>query len=342
MRAILLHEHGGPEKLIDGEIDTPTPGPAEVLVRIQATALNHLDIWVREGMAHLKLTYPHILGSDIVGELAEDKTPVIVSPGLSCMHCQKCLSGRDNLCRRYHILGEHTRGGYAEYIAVPRANIIPRPQRRSDTGAALSLTDVAAFPLAMMTAWQMLKRRADVQPGETVVIIGAGSGVGSAGVQVAKLLGARVIATATSDTKLAKARGLGADETINSKETELAGAVKSLTNKRGADVIFEHVGEAVWEQCIQAIAWGGRLVTCGATTGHKVTTDLRHVFFRQISILGSTMASKGDLIATVEHLAAGRLSPVVDTVMPMSEVRAAHQRMEDRAQFGKIVLDTTA
>ena len=331
MKAILLHDHGDTSKLVPGEIPTPTPGPGEVLVRVEAVALNHLDIWVRQGIPGLKLRYPHILGSDMAGEVVSDGAKVIVNPGVSCLRCRECLSGRDNFCRDYRILGEHIAGGYAEYVCVPAANLVPRP-------AGFSATEAAAFPLTMLTAWQMLVTRAQVQAGETVLVVAAGSGVGTAAVQIAKLLGARVIATSTSDAKLARVRALGADETINTQTSDLVEAVKHLTGKRGVEVVVEHVGKAMWDKLILATARGGRIVTCGATTGYDAVTDLRHIFYRQISILGSTMGPKGALFALVDHLKAGRLKPVVDRVLPFARAGDAHRLLEDRSQFGKIVL----
>ncbi len=340
MKAMVIREHGGPEKLLHEDVPTPEPGPGQVLVRVEAVALNHLDIWNRIGIPGLKIKFPHILGADIAGQVAKlgpgvhgiaEGTPIVVNPGISCGHCRECLSGRDNLCREYSILGEHVDGGYAEFIAIPAANVVPRPAR-------MSATDAAAFPLTMLTAWQMLVTKARVQPGETVVIMGAASGVGTAGVQIAKLLGARVIATATSDAKCERARQLGADEVVNTETQDLVEVVRKLTGKRGADVIFEHVGKAVWQKVILACARGGRIVTCGATTGYDVVTDLRHIFFRQIAVLGSTMGSKGEMFTIVDHVAAGRLKPVVDRVMPLADAAEAHRLLEDRAQFGKIVL----
>ncbi len=339
MRAVTLRRHGGPEVLEIEELPTPEPGPCQVLVRVEAVALNHLDLWVRRGLPNLKLHYPHIPGSDITGEIAAlgpgasgtVGQKVVVNPGVSCGRCRECLQGRDNLCREYAILGEHISGGCADYLAVPVANVLPRPPN-------LDAFQAAAFPLTMLTAWHMLAVKARVQPGETVLVLGASSGVGTAAVQIARLFGARVIATATSDEKLARARTLGADEGINTEKEDLVDAVRKLTGKRGVDVVFEHVGKALFAKAIQACARGGRLVTCGATTGFDPTIDLRHVFFRQIAILGSTMGSKGDLHDLVQHLTAGRLTPVVDRVLPLAQVREAHELLEGRAQFGKIVL----
>ena len=340
MRAVFIREHGGTEKLLYEDLPEPVVGPGQVLVAVEAVGVNHLDLWIREGIPGIRVHFPHVLGADIAGTVAEvgagtsgvavgDK--VVVSPGLSCMRCRECLSGRDNFCRDYALLGEHVSGGYCERIAVPVANILARPTN-------LSVEEAAAYPVTYLTAWQMLAVRADVRPGETVVIMGVGAGVGIAGLQIAKLLGARVVATSTSDDKLRRARELGADEAINTDKEDLGAAVRALTGKRGADVVFDHIGKSLWLKAILATARGGRIVTCGATSGHEAETDLRHVFFRQISILGSTMGSKGMLHEVTAHLAAGRLKPVVDRVLPLSQARVAHGLLADRAQFGKIIL----
>lgn len=340
MRAITLREHGSPDVLKLEELPMPEAGPGQVLVRVEAVALNHLDLWVRRGLPGLRLTYPHLLGADIAGEIAavgpglptlSAGARIIVNPVVSCDRCRECLSGRHNLCRDFGILGEHVSGGYAEYLVVPASNVLARP-------ANLSAEEAAAFPLTMLTAWQMLVKKAQVQPGETVLVLGAASGVGTAAVQIAKLFGARVIATATSDAKLEHARKLGADDTINTTSRDLVEAVRELTGKRGADVVFEHIGRELFAKAILSCAKGGRLVTCGATTGYDPIIDLRHIFFRQISILGSTMGGKGDLHEVTAHVAAGRLKPVVDRVLPLAQASEAHKLLEDRAQFGKIVL----
>jgi NADPH:quinone reductase-like Zn-dependent oxidoreductase len=340
MKAVVLRAHGGPEVLAVEELPSPAPGPGEVRVRVGAVALNHVDLWVRRGMPHLHLEYPFLLGADVAGAidaLGPGVTglavgdPVVVNPVFSCMRCRDCLSGRDNLCRWFQLLGEDRPGGYAEQIVVPLSNVVPRP-------ATLSDVEAAAVPVTFMTAWQMLTRKAPLQPGDDLLVMAAGSGVGSAAVQIGKLFGARVIATAGSDEKLAKARSLGADETINHRTQDLVAEVKRLTGKRGVDVVFEHVGAEVWPKLILAVRKGGRIVTCGATSGFDARMDLRHVFFRQIEILGSTMAPKGDLFPILGHVAAGRLKPVIDRVLPLTEAQAAHRLLEERAQFGKIVL----
>ncbi len=340
MRAIGFHRHGGPEVLEMLEIATPTPKAREVRVRVKAVALNHLDVWVRQGWPGLKLELPHVLGSDIagvvdaVGAEISDLTPgqeVLVNPGLSCGACERCLKGDDNLCRAYQIIGENCRGGYAEFVCVPRQNILPKPR-------ALSFEQAACLPLTFLTAWTMLARRAQLQPGETVLIHAAGSGVGSAGVQIAKLLGARVIATASTDAKLARARELGADLTINYATHDFAQEVKRLTERRLVDVVFEHTGSDTFEKSIACLPYGGRLVTCGATSGHDVKLDLRVLFYKRLSLLGSTMGSKGDLFRILQLVEAGRLSPVLDRTLPLEKAAEAHGLLENRQGFGNIVL----
>lgn len=339
--AVVLRTHGGPEVLVRETIDLPDPGPREVRVRVRAVALNHLDLWVRRGLPNLKLEYPHRLGSDIVGELEalgpgartslKPGDKVVVSPGVSCGVCERCLSGQDNLCRQYAILGEHTSGGYSRHVVVPDANLLPYP-------GEIPFTDVAAVPLVFLTAWQMVVDKARVRPGQTVLVQAAGSGVSSAAIQIAKLFGARVIATTGSDAKADRARSLGADAVINYATQDFVAEVKKLTGKRGADVVIEHVGGEVMSKSVVAAAAGGRIVTCGATAGHSPSIDLRHVFFRQVEILGSTMGSKGSLFGILEHVAAGRLRPVVDRVMPLADAARAHEVLESRQAFGKVVL----
>lgn len=340
MRAVVLRKHGGPEVLTVEDLPEPHAGPGEVRVRVAAVAMNHLDLWVRNGLPHLKLEYPFRLGADVAGTVDEIGAGVrgvaagdeiVVNPGHSCGRCRECLSGRDNLCRFFRLMGEDLSGGYCEQIVVPAQNVVPKPK-------SLSFIDAAALPTTFLTAWQMLTRKAPVRPGDDVLVMAAGSGVGVAAVQIAKLHGARVIATASSDEKLARAKKLGADETINHASQDLVAEVKRLTGKRGVDIIFEHVGAEVWPKLILSAARGGRIVTCGATSGWDARTDLRHVFFRQLEILGSTMGQKGDLFPILDHVGAGRLRPVVDKTMPLAEAQAAHRLLQDRAIFGKIVL----
>src|SRR5437762_5697002 len=255
----------------------------------------------------------------------------MVQPGVSCGHCAECLAGRDNMCDEYDIIGYQRDGGYAELVAVPGVNLIPKPKN-------LSWIEAAALPLVTLTAWHMLVARANVQPGEDVLIQAAGSGVGSIGIQIAKLRGARVIATAGSDEKLARARELGADETINYTRADWPKEVKRVTQGRGVDVVFEHTGAETWPGSILSLKKGGRLVTCGATSGFDARTDLRHVFYRHLTILGSMMGPKADLLAAMKFIESGQIRAVVDRELPLAEARKAHELMEDRAQFGKLVL----
>jgi NADPH:quinone reductase-like Zn-dependent oxidoreductase len=344
VKAIVLREHGGPEVLHAEELPTPEPGPNEVRVRIKAVALNHLDLWVRRGGPAFHLEYPHKLGADIVGVIdavgpgaasgtvAEVGAKVVVQPGLSCGKCMACLGGHDNLCRQYKLLGENTQGGYCEYIVVPAQNLAPYPER-------LDFAHAAAGILTFMTAWQMVVHKAQVAPGDTVLVHGAGSGIGVAAIQIAKLYGARVIATAGSDHKLTHAKELGADAVINYKTDDFAAECRAQTMKRGVDSVIEHVGGEVFTQSIKAVRNGGRIVTCGATSGFHPQIDLRHIFFRQIEVLGSTMGSKADLLAVLGHIAAGRLEPIVYEVLPLDRAADAHRILEDRAAFGKVVLE---
>ena len=340
MKAVIFSQHGEPEVLQYAEVADPQINTNEVLVEVRACALNHLDVWVRGGLPRIKIPLPHILGNDVagvvreVGELvtwAKAGEEVMIQPGVSCGHCAECLAGHDNMCDEYDIIGYRRDGGYAELLAVPGVNLIPKPKK-------LSWPEAAALPLVTLTAWHMLVTRARVQPGEDVLVHAAGSGVGSLGIQIAKLHGARVIATASSDEKLAKARELGADDTVNYSSEDWPKEVKRLTNKRGVDVVFEHTGAETWPGSILSLKKGGRLVTCGATSGFDASTDLRHVFYRHLTILGSMMGSKADLLDAMKFIESGQIRAVVDRTLPLAEARQAHELMEDRAQFGKLVL----
>ena len=341
MRAVIFEQHGGPEVLKFTEVSKPTIKANEVLVEVRACALNHLDVWVRNGLPGIKIPLPHILGDDVagvvhkVGELVTGVNAgdeVMIQPGVSCGHCAECLAGRDNMCDDFDIIGYRRDGGYAEFVAVPGINVIPKPKN-------LNWFEAAALPLVTLTAWHMLVARANVQPGEDVLVHVAGSGVGSLGIQIAKLRGARVITTASSEEKLAKARELGADVTIDYTQTDWPREVRRLTNGRGVDVVFEHTGAATWPGSILSLKKGGRLVTCGATSGFDAKTDLRHVFYRHLTILGSMMGSKADLLAAMKFIESGQIRAVVDRTLPLSEARKAHELIEGRAQFGKVVLD---
>jgi len=343
MRAVLFRQHGGPEVLEIADVPTPVPGPGQVQVRVAAVALNHIDLWMRRGLPALKIAFPHISGGDVCGTVSAlgagvtgvaVGTRVVLNPGISCGRCVACLSGRDNFCPDYRMLGEHTQGGQAEFVVVPAANLVPVPP----AAASLSDAELAAVPIAFITAWQMLVDRAVIRHGETVLVLAAGSGVGSAAIQIAKLHGARVIATASRDDKLAAARALGADEVINDSGGDFLTEVKRLTDRRGVDIVVEHVGAATFPQAVVACGRGGRIVTCGATVGHEPILNLRYVFWRQLSILGSTLASKSRLFEVMALVAAGRLRPVVDRVLPLADVAAGHRALESRSVFGKVVL----
>lgn len=340
MKAVVFREHGGPERLEYGEIDAPRPGPHEVLVRVKACALNHLDIWIRQGIPGYAVPLPHISGSDVAGIVEQPGAQVtgiavgsrvVVSPGLSCWGCEACLSGRDNYCPSYQVLGAQVNGGYAEYVAVPAVNILPMPE-------GLGFEAAAAFPLVAVTAWHMVVTLAQVRPGETVLVMGAGSGVGSVAVQMVKICGAQVITTVGSPDKVAKAEALGADHVINHSTEDVAKRVKDLTKGRGVDVVIEHIGPQVWTQCVAALAKGGRLITCGATTGGDVTLNLRALFSRQLVLKGSYMGARSELVAAIRLIEQRLLRPIVDRVFPLKDARAAQELMLERKVFGKLVL----
>ncbi|HAL57367.1 MAG TPA: alcohol dehydrogenase [Bacteroidetes bacterium] len=340
MKCVRVREHGGPEQLMHEEIAEPKIGPDEVLVGVKATSINHLDIWVRKGIPGVRFPLPMIPGVDAAGIVAKKGEGVrhvnvgdrvIVAQGISCGHCSSCINGSDNLCKEYRLIGEHRDGADAEYICVPGRNILPL--RKS-----ISYESAAASALVFLTAWQMLVARARVKPGEDVLVVGVSSGVGSAALQIAKLHGARVIATTSSDAKAGKARALGADEVINYAKQEVLEEVRRLTEKKGVEIVIDHVGRSVWEENIRSLAKGGRLVTCGATSGYEAVTDLRYVFYRQLQILGSTMGRKGDLITIMKFIEEGKLKPVIDRVLPLTEVREAHRIVEAGEHFGKVVM----
>lgn len=339
MKAVVIHEHGGVEKLSYEEFPLPQIAADDVLVQARAVALNHLDLWVRGGLPSIKLTMPHILGSDAAGVVAEVGElvknvkvgdEVLLAPAWGCGTCQACLTGDDNYCRQYKVLGQNAQGVYAEYVKVPAENAFPIPR-------GLTFDEAAAIPLVFLTAWHMLVEQARVQPGEDVLVLAAGSGVGSAGIQIAKLFGARVIATASTDGKLQKAQELGADEIINYVEKDFAEEVRRLTNKKGVEIVFEHVGKSTWEKSIKALARGGRLVTCGATTGYDPTTDLRYIFFKELQILGNFMGRKEGLGQALKFFPE-KLKAVIDRAFPLKDAAKAHQRLMNREQFGKVIL----
>jgi NADPH:quinone reductase-like Zn-dependent oxidoreductase len=343
MRAALFRRHGGPEVMEVAEVPVPSPGPGEVQVRVVAAALNHIDLWMRRGLPAMKIALPHIAGGDAVGQVSgwgegvtglHEGDAVLINPGLSCGRCRWCWGGRDNLCPEFRMLGEHTDGALADFVVVPAANLVPVPAALA--GAALP--SLAALPISFITAWQMLVDKAAIKAGETVLILGAGSGVGVAAIQIARLFGAQVIAAGSGSRKLARARELGAEHTIDYVSEELVAAVKRLTDRRGVDVVLEHTGAATFPKSVVACARGGRIVTCGATDGYEATLNLRHVFWRQLSILGSTLAPKSTLFGVLDRVAAGQLRPIVDRTLPLADIVAGHTALESRDVFGKVVL----
>ena len=340
MKAVLFREHGGPEKLSYEDLPMPQIGPGEVLIRVKACALNHLDIWIRQGNPAYPMPMPHVSGSDIAGlvesvgaqvEGIQVGQRVVVSPGVSCWHCEFCLAGRENFCRSYSLIGAMMHGGYAEYVRVPFRNVLPIPEN-------LSFEQAAAFPLVSVTASHMLFALGGLQHGETALIMGAGSGVGSMAIQMAKLAGARVITTVGTDDKIPKAVTLGADAVINHAKEKVADRVKLLTEGRGVDVVIEHIGPEVWDNCLASLTKGGRLITCGATTGAEVKLDLRYVYSRQFTIKGAYMGTRAELVKAAEFVGRKKLNPVIDRTYPLREARAAQEQLLSRKVFGKIVL----
>ncbi len=340
MKVAWIREHGGPEALQVGEAPEPAIKANEILLRVRASALNHLDLWIRGGLPGLKIPMPHVLGSDIAGEvvrtgeLCERIKPgqrVLLAPGLSCRQCAACASGRDNECRRYTLFGTSIDGGNRELMAAPEYAAIPIPDD-------LGFEEAAAAPLVFLTAWHMLFTKARLQPGEDVLVLAASSGVGMAAVQLAKLFHCRVIATAGGEAKRAKALQLGADETIDHYAQDISAEVRRLTAKRGVDVVVEHVGAATWPKSCESLAPSGRLVTCGATTGFDVKVDLRFLFSKRQALLGSYMGTLGELHQVLQFVFRKKVTPVIDRVYPLEEIAEAHRRVENKEQFGKVVV----
>ncbi len=340
MKAVLFRKHGGPDILSYEDMPKPQICAKEVLVRVKACALNHLDICIRQGNPAYPIPLPHVSGSDIagvvdeVGGQLEDITVgqrVFVSPGISCWKCEQCLAGRDNMCRPYGLVGAMMHGGYAEYMKVPFRNVLSIPEN-------LSFEQAAAFPLISVTASHMLFALAGLQYGETVLVMGAGSGVGSMAVQMAKLAGARVMTTVGADDKIPKAVILGADAVINHTQEKVAERAKLLTEGRGVDVVIEHIGSEVWDSCLESVAQGGRVITCGATTGGDVELNLRDVFSRQLTIKGSYMGTRAELVKASELMGQSRLISVIDRTYPLQQAGAAQEHLLSRKFFGKIVL----
>ena len=339
MKSVRIHQFGGPEVLTYEDIPPPQLRKDQVLVKVKACSLNHLDVWVRKGLPGVKL--PHILGSDIAGEVVEvgeylstikPGQRVLVAPMHFCGHCVKCLAGVQNQCREFTVLGNAVDGGNCELFAASGANIIPIPD-------SLDFNQAASVPLVFVTAWHMLVGLAGVRPGQTVLVLGGSSGVGIAAIQIAKLFHCRVVTTAGDESKLEKGRELGADYGINHYKQKISEEVRKITNKEGVDIVVEHVGAATWDESMKCLKTGGRVVTCGATSGPSVGVDLRHLFARQLRILGSYMGTMGELHEVLGHVFAGRLKPVVDRTFALTEIRAAHEYLEKSQMFGKVVVN---
>jgi len=339
MKAVRIHQFGGPEVLTYEDVADPKPRKDQMLIRVRACALNHLDVWVRKGLPGVPL--PHILGSDIAGEVVEvgeyvsgfkSGQRVLLAPMHFCNRCAKCVAGLQNQCPEFTVLGNRVDGGNCELIAVPAVNVIPIPD-------SMDFNAAASVPLVFLTAWHMLVGRANIRVGQTVLVLGASSGVGIAAIQIAKMFHCRVITTAGDESKLDKGRALGADFGINHYKQKISEEVRKITNKEGVDIVVEHVGAATWDESVKSLKPAGTLVTCGATTGPNASLELRFVYSRQLSILGSYMGTMGELYEVLGHVFAGRLKPVVDRTFPLSETRAAHELMEKSQMFGKIVVN---
>jgi NADPH:quinone reductase-like Zn-dependent oxidoreductase len=338
VKAVYFEKHGGPEVLEYGEFDDPVIGPGEVMIDVKATSLNHLDLFVRRGIPGV--TLPHIPGSDAAGVVAvlgdgaagvSVGDRVLVNPTLSCGHCEHCLRDEPSMCRSFKILGEQVKGACCERIAVPAGNVIPIPD-------SFSFVDAAAIPLVFVTAWRMLITRGRLRAGETVLILGAAAGVGTACIQIAKISGARVIACAAGSEKLDLCAELGADVLVDYSKEDFVKRSRDETGKRGVDVCVDYVGKDTWPKSLRSLATGGRLLTCGAASGHEAVTDLRHVFFRQLEVIGSTMGSKSELLAALKLILDGRMRPVVGKVVDLPDTAEAHRLMESRRVLGKVVI----
>ncbi|GAC1653194.1 MAG: zinc-binding dehydrogenase [Acidobacteriaceae bacterium] len=338
MKAVRFHEFGGPEVLRYEEAPDPHLRNDQVLVRVRACALNHLDLWIRKGLPGVKL--PHISGADVAGEVADVGEyvsdlnvgqRVLLAPMSFCGRCEFCVRGEQSHCRQFTVLGYANDGGNAEYIAVPRVNVVAIP----DT---MGFAQAASAPLVFVTAWHMLVARAKIRAGSRVLVLGGGSGVGTAAIQIAKMLGAEVIATAGDQQKLARCQELGADHVIDQYKQRISEEVRRITHKEGVDIVFEHVGQATFAESIKSLRYGGTLVTCGATTGADAQLDIRVLFARQLSLLGSYMGTMGDFHEVMKHIFAGRLKPVLDRSYPLSDATSAHEYLESGKQFGKVVL----
>ena len=341
MKAVRIHEHGGVEKLRYEEAPEPTlAGPNDAIVKLKAASLNHIDIWIRRGLTGVEIALPHILGGDGAGVIAEAgdqvrniKTgdAVCLYPPSGCGRCEFCINGREYMCVKLRVLGERENGTYAEYARVPARNCFPIPP-------GLSFEQAAAFPLVYITVWRMLVTNAQLKSGEHVLILGIGGGVATAALQLAAHIGTHIIVTSSSDEKLEKAKTLGAEHGINYKNADFAKEVRRLTNKRGVDVVVDCVGGDGWIKSLASLAKGGRLVTCGATAGANPPTDIRRIFWNNLTIFGSTLGDRADFREVLNFMEASRTKPVVDQVFSLRDAAAAQKRLEEGKQFGKILL----
>ena len=340
MKAVVFSQHGGPDVLEYRDVPDPKPGPGEILLEVKATSINHLDIFLRRGMPGIKVPMPKIVGSDAAGIVRELGTGVsglttgqrvTINPGIACGHCEFCAAGFGSQCASWTMVGENRDGAYADFVVVPAHVVLPIPD-------SMSFEDAAAAPLVFITAWSMMVGKGNIRPGEDVLILGAGAGVGTAAIQIAKMVGCRVFVTASSDEKLRRAKELGADFLINHTTEEFDKRIRDLTNKRGVDVVVDYIGADTWVKSLRSARRGGRVLTCGATTGFAPQTDLRHIFFRQVRVIGSTMGSHKEFLDVMKCIFRGQLKPVIDRVLPLPEASRGHELIERRAVFGKIVL----
>jgi len=340
MKAAVIHEHGELERVKVEEIAEPKLGKGEVILNVKSAGLNHLDIWVRKGRPGLKVAMPHILGSDAAGVVAavgDNVTKVkvgdevVLNPGVSCGSCEYCRRGEQSECLSFGIVGMSRQGTFAEYVAVPAQNIYPKP-------AYMNFDQAGAFVLSCLTAWRMLMTRARLEPGQTVLLHGIGGGVALCALQLAKLIGACVIVTSSSDSKLTRAKQIGADHTINYKTVDVVERVKDITSGRGVDVVIDTVSAATWPIDFSAVRRGGKIVLCGITTGAKAETNLQVLYWNQLTIMGSAMGSDEDFRRMLQAVTIAKLKPVIDSVEPLENIRVAMGKMETGEQFGKIVL----
>ncbi|MGH7563988.1 MAG: zinc-binding dehydrogenase [Gemmatimonadota bacterium] len=340
MRAAFIAGHGGPDVVEVGDRPVPEPGPGQVRVQVVTAALNHLDLWVRRGIPGIELTMPHVLGADgagivdAVGPGVEDRSPgeaVHLQPGLFCGRCEYCLAGEESLCIRYRLLGEHIDGTLAEYVVVPAVNVYHKPR-------GLAWEKAAAFPLVYETAWRLVMTAGGLSAGQSVLIHGVGGGVSAAALQIARYAGAYVYATSSSRAKLDRALGLGADVALDYTTEDVPARIRELTGKRGVDLVIDNVGQATWRDSIECVRRGGRIATCGATTGNDAATPINRVYWKQISIHGSTMANRREFDAISRLVIGNRIDPVIDGVYRLDDVPEALARLESGERFGKIVI----